>query len=90
VLVNPYMVVANHSTHFVRDNLSGMLVDFKLKISLHFESSFFLTIALQALLDRLTGCNSYTEAVLCDKFLTESGRKLYNDRRATELKEKLG
>jgi hypothetical protein len=42
VLVNPFMVVANHSTHFVRDNLSGMLVEFKLKISLHFESSFFL------------------------------------------------
>ena len=36
VLVNPYMVVANHSTHFVRDNLSGMFVDFKLKMSLHF------------------------------------------------------
>jgi len=38
------MVVAkaNHSTHFVRDNLSGMFVDFKLKMSLHFESGFFL------------------------------------------------
>jgi len=59
------MVVAkaNHSTHFVRDNLSGMFVDFKLKMSLHFESGFFLAIALQGL-DCFTGCNSYTEAVV--------------------------